>query len=63
MGTAVTWYAGDLEFTAFANNIFDEGYMEFYIDGRVLGSLGLPALNLAMLGAPANYGLRVQYRF
>ncbi len=63
VNAAVAYRHGPVELSVFGNNLFDEKYWNFYIDGRELAALGLPFTNLGLLGAERNVGIRVKYEF
>jgi iron complex outermembrane receptor protein len=66
VNASVTWQAGPLEVGAFATNLFDEKYVETYLDASLLRRAGLPAplvSNLAVQSARRRVGIRGTVRF
>jgi iron complex outermembrane receptor protein len=63
LNTALAWQAGPWEISVFGNNLTNEDYWESYIDGSLLDSLVGIDQDLGVIGAPRNFGLRVQYDF
>jgi iron complex outermembrane receptor protein len=61
--TSIGYRQGQFSATLFANNLLDEEYFESFIDGSLLQTLGLLNQDLGILGAPRNYGVRLQYDF
>ena len=63
---SVTWQAGPLEVGAFATNLFNEKYIETYLDASLLRRAGLPAplvSNLAIQSPRRRVGVRGTIRF
>ncbi|PXA98311.1 TonB-dependent receptor [Nostoc sp. 3335mG] len=66
VNASVTWQAGPLEFGAFATNLFDEKYLETYLDPSLLRRAGLPAplvSGLAIQTPRRRIGIRGTVRF
>jgi iron complex outermembrane recepter protein len=59
----VSYRHGPLEFSLFANNLFNEDYFESYIERTTLQLAGLPASDLGIVGDRARYGARVRFNF
>jgi iron complex outermembrane receptor protein len=62
----VSWQAGPLEVAAFATNLFNEKYIETYLDASLLRRAGLPAplvSNLAIQSPRRRIGIRGTVRF
>ncbi len=63
---SVAWQAGPLEVAAFATNLFNEKYVETYLDSSLLRRAGLPAplvSNLAIQSPRRRIGIRGTVRF
>ena len=62
---SVTWKHNAFQVSLFANNLFNEKYIESYIDKSALVRAGLAFLaqDLAIQGDRRRYGVRVGYRF
>jgi iron complex outermembrane receptor protein len=66
VNASVTWQAGPLEVGAFATNLFDEKYLETYLDPSLLRRAGLPAplvSGLAIQTPRRRIGIRGTVRF
>ena len=63
--SSVTWKHNAFQVSLFATNLFNERYIESYIDKSALVRAGLSALaqNLAIQGDRRRYGVRVGVRF
>ena len=59
----VSYRHGPLEFSLFANNLFNEDYFESYIERTTLQLAGLPASDLGIVGDRARYGARIRFNF
>jgi iron complex outermembrane receptor protein len=66
VNASLTWQGGPLEVGVFATNLFDEKYLETYLDASLLRRAGLPGpliSNLAVQTARRRVGLRGTVRF
>jgi iron complex outermembrane receptor protein len=66
VNASVAWQAGPLEVAAFATNLFNEKYIETYLDASLLRRAGLPAplvSNLAIQSPRRRIGIRGTVRF
>ncbi|MFS0773248.1 TonB-dependent receptor [Sphingomonas sp. 1P08PE] len=66
VNASVAWQTGPLEVAAFATNLFDEKYVETYLDSSLLRRAGLPAplvSNLAIQSPRRRVGIRGTIRF
>ena len=66
VNASVTWQAGPIEVGAFATNLFDEKYLETYLDPSLLRRAGLPAplvSGLAIQTPRRRVGIRGTVRF
>ena len=54
---------GPIEFSVFANNIFNKDYWESYIEQTTLALAGLPASDLGIIGDRRRIGARVRVNF
>ena len=66
VNASLTWQGGPLEVGVFATNLFDEKYLETYLDASLLRRAGLPAplvSNLAVQTPRRRVGLRGTVRF
>lgn len=63
---SITWRRGGTEIALFAKNLFNDPYIESYLDQSILARAGLPppfAHNLAIQGERRRIGVRVGFRF
>jgi iron complex outermembrane receptor protein len=66
VNASLTWQGGPLEVGAFATNLFNEKYLETYLDASLLRRAGLPAplvSNLAIQSPRRRVGIRGTVRF
>jgi iron complex outermembrane receptor protein len=59
----VSFRHGPLEFSVFANNIFNQDYWDSYIEKTTLQLAGLPASDLGIVGDRRRIGARVRFQF
>ena len=59
----ISFRHGPLEFSVFANNIFNQDYWESYIEKTTLQLAGLPASDLGITGDRRRIGARVRFQF
>ena len=60
---SITYKTGPMEFSVFADNIFNEDYFESYIEKTTLQLAGLPASDLGIVGDRRRVGARVRFQF
>jgi iron complex outermembrane receptor protein len=66
VNTSIAWHHRNIEVALFGTNIFDNRYVESYLDQSLLTRAGLAppiAANLAIQGERRRYGIRASYRF
>jgi iron complex outermembrane receptor protein len=63
VNAAITYRHGPLEFSVFANNLFQENYFESYIEKTTLQLAGVPASDLGIVGDRRRIGARVRFQF
>jgi iron complex outermembrane receptor protein len=59
----VSFRHGPLEFSVFANNLFNQDYWDSYIEQTTLALAGLPASDLGIIGDRRRIGARVRFQF
>jgi iron complex outermembrane receptor protein len=59
----ISFRHGPVEFSVFANNIFNKDYWESYIERTTLALAGLPASDLGITGDRRRIGARVRFQF
>ena len=63
VNTALTWRHGDVELSAFADNLLNKNYMESYIEKTTLILAGLTPTDVGIAGDKRRYGLRARVKF
>jgi iron complex outermembrane receptor protein len=63
VNAAITYRHGPLEFSVFANNLFQENYFESYIEKTTLQLAGIPASDVGIIGDRRRIGARVRFQF
>ncbi len=63
VNASATYQIDNIEFSLFADNLFDEEYFESYIDQSLLVAAGVPASNLGIIGAKRRIGVRARVAF
>ena len=63
VNSAVTWRHGDIELSAFADNLLNKNYMESYIEKTTLILAGLTPTDVGIAGDKRRYGLRARVQF
>ena len=66
VNTSLTYTHGRIELSLFATNLFNEKYLESYLDSSLLTTAGFPAFlahNLGIQGDRRRVGVRVGYKF
>ena len=66
VNSSVSWEHQKLLLSLFVNNLFDETYIESYLDKSLLTRAGVPppiAANLVIQGDRRRYGVRASYKF
>jgi iron complex outermembrane recepter protein len=59
----VTYRTGELELSAFVNNLFNKNYFESYIEKTTLILAGLVPTDIGLVGDKRRYGVRARFRF
>ena len=60
---AITYAIGNVEVSAFVNNLFNTKYFESYIERTTLILAGLPNSDVGIIGDKRRYGVRTRIRF
>jgi len=60
---AITYGIGNIEVSAFVNNLFNKKYFESYIERTTLVLAGLPNSDVGIIGDKRRYGIRTRIRF
>ncbi|MCW3797617.1 TonB-dependent receptor [Sphingomonas sp. BN140010] len=63
VNTGLTYRTGPVEFTAFADNLFNKKFFESYIEKTTLILAGLTPTDVGIVGEGRRYGLRTRLRF
>jgi iron complex outermembrane recepter protein len=63
VNAAVTYRHGPLEFSVFANNLFQKDYFESYIEQTTLALAGIPPSDVGIIGDRRRIGARVRFQF
>jgi iron complex outermembrane receptor protein len=63
VNAAITYRHGPLEFSVFANNLFQEDYFESYIEQTTLALAGIPPSDVGIIGDRRRIGARVRFQF
>ncbi|HEX2624458.1 MAG TPA: TonB-dependent receptor [Sphingomicrobium sp.] len=61
--TSLTYRTGNVELTAFVDNLFNKDYFDSYIEKTTLILAGLPATDVGIAGEKRRYGVRTRFRF
>ena len=63
---SIAWHHDNFELALFGTNIFDDKYVETYLDKSLLARAGVPSFivhSLALQGQRARYGIRLSQKF
>jgi iron complex outermembrane receptor protein len=63
VNAAITYRAGLVELSVFANNLLNEEYFESYVERTGLAAAGLPSFDLGLVGDRRRVGVRTRFEF